>query len=78
MRIALIAFGSRGDVQPYIPLGKGLQKAGHEVRLLSHANYEKLVTSHGLLFRPARGDVQAVAQSQEMRDLLEKGNFAQN
>jgi len=31
MRIAIIAPGSRGDVQPYIALGKGLEKAGHGV-----------------------------------------------
>ena len=32
MRIAIIAPGSRGDVQPYIALGKGIQDAGHGVR----------------------------------------------
>ena len=34
MRIAIIALGSQGDVQPYIALGKGLKAAGHNVRLL--------------------------------------------
>lgn len=75
MRIAIIALGSRGDVQPYVALGKGLQEAGHDVRLLTHQNYEKLVTAHGLAFWVMRGDAQEVAQSPEMRELLEKGNF---
>ena len=75
MRIAIIASGSRGDVQPYIALGKGLHKAGHTVRLMTHHNFETLVTSSGLEFWPMRGNVQEVAESEEMRALLEKGNF---
>ena len=27
MRIGIVAFGSRGDVQPYVELGKGLKLA---------------------------------------------------
>jgi sterol 3beta-glucosyltransferase len=73
MRIAIIALGSRGDVQPFIALGKGLKNAGHEVRLLTHQNYEALTNANGIEFWPMRGDVQEVAESQEMRDLLEKG-----
>lgn len=75
MHIALFALGSRGDVQPYIALGKGLAQAGHHIRLLTHENYEALVTAHGLDFRPVKGDVQAVVESPEMRELVEKGNF---
>ncbi len=75
MRIAIIALGSRGDVQPYIALGKGLKTAGHYVRLISHENFEQLVSSHDLEFWSAKGDVQEIMESPEMRDLLEKGNF---
>lgn len=75
MRIALFALGSRGDIQPYIALGKGLAAAGHDVRLLSHENYENLISTHGLDFRPMKGDVQAVLESPEMRQLVEQGNF---
>ena len=75
MRIAIIALGSRGDVQPYIALGKGLQASGHAVRLVTHENFADLVTAHGLEFWPMQGDVQAVVESPEMRALLEKGNF---
>ncbi len=75
MRIAVIAMGSRGDVQPYVALGKGLQQAGHTVRLLTHENYAAFVAAHGLDFWPMRGDVQAVVESPEMQALLDKGNF---
>jgi sterol 3beta-glucosyltransferase len=75
MRIAIIASGSRGDVQPYIALGKGLVNAGHCVRFVSHNNFATLVQSHGLEFWPVDSNVQEIAQSAEMRNRVEKGNF---
>jgi sterol 3beta-glucosyltransferase len=75
MRIAIIALGSRGDIQPYIALGKGLKAAGHIVRLVTHENFEVLVSSYGLEFCPVKGNVQEFMETPEMQGLLEKGNF---
>lgn len=75
MRIVIIAPGSRGDVQPYIALGKGLQNAGHTIRLVSHSNFESLVTSYGLEFWSFGNDVKDAVENSEMRELTEKGNF---
>ena len=75
MRIVIIAPGSRGDVQPYIALGKGLQNAGHYIRLVSHSNFETLVTSYGLEFWSFGNDVKDAVENSEMRELTEKGNF---
>jgi sterol 3beta-glucosyltransferase len=75
MRIAIIAMGTRGDVQPYLALGKGLKAAGHFVRLITHENFETLVKSHGLEFCPVKGNVQEVMESPEILKLLEQGNF---
>jgi sterol 3beta-glucosyltransferase len=75
MRIAIIALGSRGDVQPYIALGRGLKQVGYTVRLATHENFEGLVSSHGLEFYPVQGNVQEIIETKEMRELLEKGNF---
>lgn len=75
MRIVIIAPGSRGDVQPYIALGKGLQNAGHSIRLVSHSNFESLVTSYGLEFWSFGNDVKDAVENSEMRALAEKGNF---
>lgn len=75
MRIVIIAAGSRGDVQPYIALGKGLKKAGHTVRFVTHADFEALVTSHGLECWPVTGDVQDIVQAKAMQERIDKGNF---
>jgi sterol 3beta-glucosyltransferase len=73
MQITIIAGGSRGDVQPYVALGKGLQEAGHTVHLLTSNDFEVLVTEHGLVFFSSGGNAQAVAQ--EMQTRLEQGNM---
>ena len=75
MRIAIIGSGSRGDVQPYIALGKGLVQAGHAVRFVTHHNYKPLVSAHGLEFWPVEGDVQAVAQWGRIPIYLNKSNL---
>lgn len=50
MRFALIAVGSRGDVEPYIALGQRLVQRGHAVRLAAMALFEKEVVDAGLAF----------------------------
>ncbi|GAB4453898.1 MAG: glycosyltransferase [Anaerolineae bacterium] len=70
MRIAMLTFGSRGDVQPYIALGVGLKRAGHAVRLAAPAQFEAFVTSYGLDFVPLPGNVEAIA-----RNFVERAKF---
>lgn len=75
MHIAIIALGSRGDVQPYIALGQGLKKAGYTVRLIATQDFEALVKSHGLEFWPIRGNSQESIEGREWREVSEKGNL---
>jgi sterol 3beta-glucosyltransferase len=75
MRIVIIAPGSRGDVQPYLALGKGLKDAGHVVRFVSHRNFQSLVTFHGLEFWSVDSNVQGIVENQAMRERIEGGNF---
>lgn len=49
--------GSRGDVQPFVALGKVLKETyGHRVRLATHATFKKFVTENGLEFFSIGGD----------------------
>jgi sterol 3beta-glucosyltransferase len=56
MRITILTFGSRGDVQPYLALGLGLKAAGHQVCLAAHTPYETWIRSYGIDFAPLQGN----------------------
>jgi sterol 3beta-glucosyltransferase len=57
MKIIIPTIGTRGDVQPYIALSLGLQKAGHDVTLASHPCMRGLVESYGVDFAPMGPDI---------------------
>jgi UDP:flavonoid glycosyltransferase YjiC (YdhE family) len=63
MRVLIVTMGSRGDVQPYIALGQGLQDAGHIVKIATHCNFQSFVEEHGLLFAPLRADMQELMKT---------------
>lgn len=73
MKVTIIAPGSRGDVQPYVALGKGLKDAGHSVQILTTQDFHELVTTYGLDFVDLGGQMQDVAR--QMEGLLKQGNF---
>lgn len=56
LNIVIMIVGSRGDVQPYIALGKRLIADGHRVRLASHETFRSFVNEHGLEFFDIGGD----------------------
>lgn len=56
MKVTVLAYGTRGDVQPYVALGVALQQAGHRVRLAAPGVFQALVEEHGLVFCPLPGD----------------------
>lgn len=61
LEIAMLIVGTRGDVQPFVALGKRLREKGHRVRLATHANFRNFVTSNGLEFYPLGGDPKILA-----------------
>jgi sterol 3beta-glucosyltransferase len=65
LRITILTIGSRGDVQPYIALGIGLQRAGHTVRFATHAIFESWVRSYGLDFALVRFNPQDIVNRPE-------------
>lgn len=54
-RIALLPFGSAGDVFPFIWLGRHLHARGHEVVLVTASLFEEAVSRTGIEFRPLDG-----------------------
>src|SRR5436305_2062478 len=52
MHVTIVTIGSRGDVEPYIALGRGLQAAGYHMRLATHTDFGPMIRSLGLDFSP--------------------------
>ncbi|CAG8480364.1 21836_t:CDS:10 [Rhizophagus irregularis] len=70
LHITCLTIGSRGDVQPYIALAKGLMKEGHKVRISTHGEYKDWVEGHGIEFGYVGGN-----PAELMRICVENGMF---
>jgi len=56
MKVSLITYGSRGDVEPFVALGQGFRQAGHAVRLAAPEALGQLIQSTDLEHVPLPGD----------------------
>lgn len=56
MNITILTYGSRGDVQPFLPLSIKLISRGHDVKLAAPSRFKSLVEGHGISFVPLPGD----------------------
>ncbi len=73
--ITIMTGGTRGDVQPYVALGVGLQAAGYTVRVAASDNFAPLVTDAGLSFISTGESIEVLLNSPTWRATLERGNF---
>ncbi|MDP8242641.1 MAG: glycosyltransferase [Candidatus Hinthialibacter antarcticus] len=71
MKILIITLGTRGDVQPYVALGKGLKSAGHEVTLCTCAAFEPFITEHGLSYAYMNDEIIQMIQSSTGSEIME-------
>ncbi|XP_038715487.1 sterol 3-beta-glucosyltransferase UGT80A2-like [Tripterygium wilfordii] len=62
LQIVMLIVGTRGDVQPFVAIGKRLQDYGHRVRLATHSNFKEFVLTAGLEFYPLGGDPKILAE----------------
>jgi hypothetical protein len=57
LNIVIHVVGSRGDVQPFVALGRELKNTyGHRIRLATHGTFKKFVEENGLEFFDIGGD----------------------
>ena len=66
-KIAMFTMGTRGDVQPYIFLSKGLMKEGFDVILGSHPCWRGLVEEAGIHFEPIGPDIDIEEETSVIR-----------
>jgi len=56
MNITILTYGSRGDVQPFLPLLVGLMARGHSVKLAAPSRFKELVEGYEIQFVPLAGE----------------------
>jgi sterol 3beta-glucosyltransferase len=75
MKVALVAVGSRGDVEPYVALGQRLVARGHSVRVAALGSFGEVVAGAGLAFHslgelPRRFEPRAAPDSRDASTLF--------
>lgn len=59
MRVAIVCNDTRGGIQPYVALGHGLARAGHDVRAVAPAEFEPMFANVGIAMAPLSGGERA-------------------
>ncbi len=59
MKIVLVTFGSRGDVQPMLALALAIQREGHEVLLAGPPERAEWAEEYGCPYQPLGNDLTA-------------------
>lgn len=74
MRITVISAGSRGDIQPYLALSIGLQRAGHAVRFCTHINFREWIESYGIEWAELGGNPKEMTESGMTQEWMSSGS----
>lgn len=62
MNITILAYGSRGDVQPFLALAVGLKNAGHAVILAAPHRFADFIRQYDIRTAPLAGDPDVISQ----------------
>ena len=73
MRVAILGYGSRGDIQPMLVVADALKRRGHEVRLTVNVNSAGWAKRSGVDVLPMYPDVEAFMKSPGGQQLLARG-----
>lgn len=75
MRLVVLALGSRGDVQPYLALARGLRYVGHEVVLAAPPTFAALAHAHQAPFTPVGPDWRTLLDLPQFHAMVETGRW---
>ncbi|KAH9817609.1 family 1 glycosyltransferase [Melampsora americana] len=71
LKVTCLTIGSRGDVQPYIALCKGLQRAGNTCTIATHPEFKDWIEAYGIKFASIGGSPKEL-----MKHCVEHGIFS--
>ena len=68
-RVVIFTVGTEGDARPYVALGQGLARHGHQVVIATSREFEPFVRGHGLGFSPITADfLELMARNKTVMD----------
>ena len=70
MKILIVTIGTRGDVQPYVALGRALMESGHDITICTCAHFEPFVREYGLDYAYVNNDFIEFMHSPEGKIIL--------
>jgi sterol 3beta-glucosyltransferase len=73
MRVAILAYGSRGDIQPMVALGHELRRRGHSVVLTVNENLVPWARRAGVDVVPVKPDMNSFLSSDTAKDNMARG-----
>jgi hypothetical protein len=74
VHIVMVTTGTQGEVQPFVAIGLGLQRAGYRVTLAANPDHGPFVTGHGLAFRSVGMNMREILESDAGRAWLESAD----
>lgn len=69
-KIILTTYGSHGDLNPYLVMGRILKNAGHNVSIATIKLYKEKVEATGCAFIPLRPDIEEIGPEEEWAHLV--------
>ena len=72
MRFAIHTLGTRGDLQPYLALARGLRGRGHDVLVVAPAQFAAMAQAEGIDFAALPGAFLDLLDSQEAKEAIGK------
>ncbi len=76
LKLVVLALGSRGDVQPFVALGRALQERGHRVCIATEQEYLGLADSYGLESACVGGSIRAQMDFEQVYQALDAAGRA--
>ena len=73
MNIVFLCLGSRGDVQPYVAIGKTAKESGHNVAICTGKTFKEFVEKNGLVYKDCSLDFMEILNTEEGRQVFEEG-----
>jgi sterol 3beta-glucosyltransferase len=76
MKVLINTIGTRGDIQPFVALAQGLQRAGHAPTICTAEGFRSFIEEHGIAYAHMDNRFYELMQTPEGKAILDGGGNA--